>query len=167
MDLEIPRDFELGVATSSWQIEGDVAGRGRANWDDFALIPGAIVDGSTGEPACDHVHRLEEDLDLLAWLGVDAYRFSISWPRVMPDGAGELSAEGLAFYDRLVDGLIARGIKPVATLFHWDLPTALEEAGGWPNRGARSTSSARCSRARSPKPTSACWAWPPAKAWPA
>lgn len=134
MDLEIPRDFELGVATSSWQIEGDVAGRGRANWDDFALIPGAIVDGSTGEPACDHVHRLDEDLDLLAWLGVDAYRFSISWPRVMPDGVGELSAEGLAFYDRLVDGLIARGIKPVATLFHWDLPSALEEAGGWPNR---------------------------------
>ncbi len=134
MDLVVPRDFELGVATSSWQIEGDVAGRGRANWDDFALIPGAILDGATGEPACDHVHRLDEDLDLLAWLGVDAYRFSISWPRVMPEGAGELSATGMAFYDRLVDGLIARGIKPVATLFHWDLPSALEEKGGWTNR---------------------------------
>ncbi|MDI1288753.1 MAG: GH1 family beta-glucosidase [bacterium] len=134
MNLEIPRDFELGVATSSWQIEGDVAGRGRCNWDDFALIPGAIVDGSTGEPACDHVHRLDEDLDLLAWLGVDAYRFSISWPRVMPDGTGALSSEGLAFYDRLVDGLLVRGIKPVATLFHWDLPSVLEDKGGWTNR---------------------------------
>src|SRR5512133_3480935 len=99
MELEFPPGFELGVATSSWQIEGDVAGRGRCNWDDFAEVPGAIVDGSTGEPACDHVHRLDEDLDLLAWLGVDAYRFSISWARVMPSGTGELSAEGLDFYD--------------------------------------------------------------------
>jgi beta-glucosidase len=134
MDVIIPPGFELGVATSSWQIEGDVAGRGRCNWDDFAEIPGAIVDGSTGEPACDHVHRLEEDLDLLQWLGVDAYRFSISWARVMPAGRGELSAPGLDFYDRLVDGLVERGIKPVATLFHWDLPSPLEAAGGWPNR---------------------------------
>lgn len=134
MDLAVPDDFELGVATSSWQIEGDSAGRGRANWDDFALIPGAIVDGATGDPACDHVHRLEEDLELLGWLGIDAYRFSISWPRVMPDGAGALSVEGLDFYDRLVDGLLARGIKPVATLFHWDLPSTLEATGGWVNR---------------------------------
>lgn len=133
-DLSIPADFEMGVATSSWQIEGDVAGRGRCNWDDFAEIPGAIVDGATGEPACDHVHRLEEDLDRLAWLGVDAYRFSISWPRVMPDGTGALSASGLDFYDRLIDGLLERGIRPVATLFHWDLPSPLEAAGGWPNR---------------------------------
>ena len=94
MDLDIPSGFELGVATSSWQIEGDVAGRGRCNWDDFADIPGAIKDGATGEPACDHVHRLEEDLDRLAWLGVDAYRFSVRWPRVMPDGRGEVSASG-------------------------------------------------------------------------
>ena len=134
MTLEFPAGFELGVATSSWQIEGDVAGRGRCNWDDFSQVPGAIVDGATGEPACDHVHRLEEDLDLLAWLGVDAYRFSFSWPRIMPDGTGEVSASGLDFYDRLVDGLLARGIRPVATLFHWDLPSALEQAGGWPNR---------------------------------
>lgn len=132
MDLEFPPGFELGVATSSWQIEGDVAGRGRCNWDDFAEIPGAIVDGATGEPACDHVHRLEEDLDLLQWLGVDAYRFSISWPRAM-DG-DRLRPEGIDFYDRLIDGLLARGIKPVATLFHWDLPSELEEAGGWPVR---------------------------------
>ncbi|MBK9739662.1 MAG: beta-glucosidase [Actinobacteria bacterium] len=134
MDLDIPPGFEFGVATSSWQIEGDVAGRGRCNWDDFAQIPGAIIGGATGEPACDHVHRLEEDLDLLAWLGVDAYRFSISWARVMPQGSGDLSASGLDFYDRLIDGLLERGIKPVATLFHWDLPSPLEVAGGWPNR---------------------------------
>lgn len=134
MTLEFPPGFELGVATSSWQIEGDVAGRGRCNWDDFALVPGAIVDGATGEPACDHVHRLEEDLDLLAWLGVDAYRFSFSWPRILPEGSGAVSASGVAFYDRLVDGLLERGIRPVATLFHWDLPSALEQAGGWTQR---------------------------------
>jgi beta-glucosidase len=131
MDLDIPSGFELGVATSSWQIEGDLAGRGRCNWDDFADIPGKILDGATGEPACDHVHRLEEDLDRLAWLGVDAYRFSVSWPRVLPSGAGEVSTSGLDFYDRLVDGLLARDIKPVATLFHWDTPSVLEQVGGW------------------------------------
>ncbi len=134
MALEIPGGFELGAATAAWQIEGDVAGRGRCIWDDFADVPGAIVDGATGEPACDHVHRLEEDLDLLSWLGVDAYRFSISWPRILPTGVGEVSSEGLGFYDRLVDGLLARGIRPVATLYHWDLPSPLEAAGGWPVR---------------------------------
>jgi beta-glucosidase len=128
----IPAGFELGVATSSWQIEGDVAGRGLSTWDEFATRPGAILDGATGEPACDHVRRLEEDLDLLAWLGVDSYRFSISWPRAM-DG-DRLRPEGIAFYDRLVDGLLARGITPAATLYHWDLPLELERAGGWPER---------------------------------
>ena len=132
--LIVPADFELGVATSAWQIEGDVAGRGTANWDEFALIPGKIIDGSSGEPACDHVNRLEEDLDLLAWLGVDTYRFSISWPRVMPTGTGALSPDGLDFYDRLVNGLIARKISPVATLFHWDTPAVIEHKGGWSNR---------------------------------
>jgi len=132
MDLTFPPGFELGVATSSWQIEGDSAGRGRCNWDDFAAIPGAIIDGATADPACDHVRRLEEDLDLLQWLGVDAYRFSFSWPRAM-DG-DRLRPEGIDFYDRLIDGLVARGIRPVATLFHWDLPSELEAAGGWPER---------------------------------
>lgn len=132
--LIVPTSFELGVATSSWQIEGDVAGRGLSTWDEFATRPGAIVDGATGEPACDHVRRLDEDLDLIAWLGVDAYRFSISWPRVMPGGAGPLSPEGVGFYDRLVDGLLARGVTPVPTLFHWDTPLEIEQAGGWPNR---------------------------------
>jgi beta-glucosidase len=133
-ELRIPRDFEMGVATSSWQIEGDVAGRGRSTWDDFAEVPGAIVDGTTGEPACDHVHRLTEDLELLHWLGADAYRFSCSWPRVQPGGVGPISPSGLGFYDRLVDGLLERGIKPVVTLFHWDLPSELEALGGWTNR---------------------------------
>lgn len=132
--LEIPADFALGVATSSWQIEGDVGGRGACNWDAFAAIPGKIVDGATGEPACDHVHRLEEDLDHLAWLGVDTYRFSISWARAIPSGVGQLSSSGMDFYDRLVDGLNARGIAPVPTLFHWDTPLELEEQGGWTNR---------------------------------
>ena len=131
----LPRDLEMGVATSSWQIEGAVAERGRSIWDDFADEPGRIRDGATGEPACDHVHRLEADLDLIGWLGVDAYRFSISWPRVLPDGVGAVSAEGLGFYDRLVDGLLARGVRPVATLYHWDLPSAVQAAtGGWPAR---------------------------------
>ena len=131
MHLDIPADFEMGVATSSWQIEGDVAGRGRCTWDDFADVPGAIVDGAKGDPACDHVHRLTEDLDLIAWLGVDAYRFSFSWPRVIPGGTGMISNQGLDFYDRLIDGLLERGVAPVATLFHWDTPSEIEAAGGW------------------------------------
>jgi beta-glucosidase len=130
-DIAIPPDFTMGVATSAWQIEGDLAGRGRSTWDDFADRPGSIIDGATAEPACDHVRRLDEDLDLLQWLGVDAYRFSMSWPRVIPDGTGEMSIAGLDFYDRLVDGLLARNITPVATLYHWDLPSPLERAGGW------------------------------------
>ncbi len=134
MDKRLPADFEWGLATSAWQIEGDSAGRGPSTWDAFAAEPGRIVDGATADPACDHVHRVQEDLDLMAWMGLDAYRFSISWPRVMPQGAGEVSASGLDFYDRLVDGLLARGIRPVATLYHWDLPLTLEQAGGWPIR---------------------------------
>jgi beta-glucosidase len=132
--LEVPANFVLGVATSAWQIEGDLAGRGACNWDEFANIPGKVVDGATGEPACDHVNRIEEDLDLLAWLGVDTYRFSISWARVIPGGVGPISAAGIDFYDRLVNGLIDRGIAPVPTLFHWDTPLAIEHNGGWTNR---------------------------------
>lgn len=130
----LPADLEIGVATSSWQIEGDVAGRGRCIWDDFAAQPGAIVDGSTGEPACDHVRRWSEDLDLIASLGVDAYRFSISWPRVQPGGSGPLSEPGVGFYDRLIDGLLERGIRPAVTLYHWDLPSELQATGGWTSR---------------------------------
>ena len=131
----LPPGLEIGAATASWQVEGAVGERGRSIWDDFADVPGAIRDGATGEPACDHLHRFEEDLDLLSWLGVDAYRFSVSWPRVLPDGTpGTVSTAGLDFYDRLVDGLLARGIRPAATLYHWDLPSPLQAAGGWPAR---------------------------------
>lgn len=130
----IPADFTIGTATSSWQIEGDSEGRGRSIWDDFATVPGALVDGATADPACDHVRLLETDLDLLAWLGVDAYRFSLSWPRVQPGGTGPLSSDGLDFYDRLIDGLLERGISPMATLYHWDLPSELNDEGGWLSR---------------------------------
>ncbi len=126
-------DFTLGVATSCYQIEGAVAEDGRlpSIWDVFSHTPGKTKNGDTGDVACDHYHRLESDLDLLAWLGVDAYRFSVAWPRVVPTGDGEVNEKGLAFYERLVDGLIARGIKPCPTLYHWDLPAALP--GGWLN----------------------------------
>lgn len=130
------RDFVWGVATAAYQIEGAAAvdGRGPSTWDTFATKPGATFEGHTGERACDHYHRLEEDLDLLAELGIDAYRFSISWPRVLPEGVGSANERGLAFYDRLVDGLLTRGITPYATLFHWDTPQALEVRGGFRNR---------------------------------
>lgn len=134
MERRLPSSFQWGVATSAWQIEGDSAGRGPSTWDAFAAQPGRIVDGATADPACDHVRRWEEDLDLLSWLDVDAYRFSVSWPRVLPQGSGAVSEAGLGFYDRLVDGLLERGIRPVATLYHWDLPLSLEESGGWVER---------------------------------
>jgi beta-glucosidase len=134
--LDFPAGFTWGAATSAYQIEGavDADGRGRSIWDTFTHAPGAVADGSTGDVACDHYHRYAEDVDLLAGLGVTAYRFSISWPRVQPAGTGPANPAGLAFYDRLVDALLDRGIDPVATLFHWDLPQALEDAGGWLSR---------------------------------
>ncbi|MDT9001566.1 GH1 family beta-glucosidase [Paucibacter sp. APW11] len=134
---EFPADFLWGCATSSYQIEGGTAdgGRGESIWDRFCRQPGAIRDGSSGEPACDHYHRWEEDLDLAAALGVRAYRFSIAWPRIFPNGIGSRpNPEGLAFYSRLVDGMLKRGLQPWATLYHWDLPQALQERGGWLNR---------------------------------
>lgn len=127
----IPADFRIGTATSSWQIEGSSQSRGRSIWEDFAAVPGNIRDGATADPACDHINRWEEDLDLLAWLGVDSYRFSVSWPRVLPTGTGKVDVSGLAFYDRLIDGLLARDIEPVLTIYHWDLPSVLEARGGW------------------------------------
>ena len=132
-----PPSFLWGVATSAYQIEGAATldGKGESIWDRFCRVPGAIAQGDTGDTACDHVHRLDEDLDLIAALGVRAYRFSVSWPRVQPLGRGAWNAAGLAFYERLVDGLLARGIKPCLTLNHWDLPQALQDAGGWAARG--------------------------------
>lgn len=128
-----PAGFAWGVATSAYQIEGawDEDGKGRSVWDTFAHMPGSIGDGATGDVACDHYHRWRADLDLMSSLGVNAYRFSVSWPRIVPDTSNRVEARGLDFYDRLVDGLAERGIAPYVTLFHWDLPQALEDAGGW------------------------------------
>ena len=133
---EFPKEFVWGVATSSFQIEGaaQLDGKGPSIWDDFCRVPGAIADNSNGNVACDHYHRWADDLDLVASLGVDAYRFSVSWPRVRPGGAGAWNHKGLDFYERLVDGLLERSIKPYLTLNHWDLPAELQAAGGWANR---------------------------------
>lgn len=134
--VRLPRELLLGAATASYQIEGAAGddGRGPSIWDTFSHQPGRTVGGDTGDVAIDHYHRLDADLDLLAGLNLEAYRFSISWSRVIPAGRGPVSAAGLDFYGRLVDGLLARGIKPVATLYHWDLPQALDDEGGWLNR---------------------------------
>ena len=131
-----PPDFVWGVATSAFQIEGaaQADGKGESIWDRFCRRPGAIADASDGDLACDHYYRLDADLDLIAALGVDAYRFSVSWPRVQALGQGAWNEAGLAFYERLVDGLLARGVQPYLTLNHWDLPQALQDAGGWANR---------------------------------
>lgn len=133
---QFPPDFVWGVATSAFQIEGaaQADGKGESIWDRFCRRPGAIADGSDGTVACDHYHRWQSDLDLVADLGVDAYRFSVSWPRVQPLGHGAWNGPGLDFYERLVDGLLRRGIKPYLTLNHWDLPAALQDAGGWASR---------------------------------
>jgi beta-glucosidase len=129
-------EFTWGVATSAYQIEGAAAadGRGPSIWDTFSHSPGKTVRGDTGDVACDHDHRWAEDVALMAGLGVDAYRFSIAWSRVQPLGHGAWNAPGLAFYDRLVDGLLERGIRPDATLYHWDLPQGLQDRGGWAAR---------------------------------
>ncbi len=131
-----PHSFVWGVATSAFQIEGAAAedGKGPSIWDDFCRKPGAIADGSHGNVACDHYHRLDTDLDLIASLGVDAYRFSVSWPRVRPGGSGAWNRKGMDFYERMVDGLLARGVKPYMTLNHWDLPAELQATGGWADR---------------------------------
>ncbi|MBA4608684.1 beta-glucosidase [Aeromicrobium sp. Marseille-Q0843] len=128
--------FVWGVATSAYQIEGatNEDGRGPSIWDTFAASPGRTFEGHTGEVAVDHYHRWPEDVALVRDLGLGAYRFSVAWPRIQPDGKGPAEPRGLAFYDRLVDGLLEAGIEPWPTLFHWDLPQALEDAGGWPER---------------------------------
>lgn len=133
---KFPAGFTWGVATSSFQIEGaaDEDGKGPSIWDTFCRIPGAIADASNGNVACDHYRLWEQDLDMIADLGVDAYRFSVSWPRVRPSGSDAWNEKGLDFYEKLVDGLLARGIKPYITLNHWDLPEALQQQGGWGHR---------------------------------
>ena len=131
---DFPDGFVFGAATAAFQIEGGAEHRGPSHWDDFCATPGNVRNGHDGLVACDHFNRWEADLDLLREAGFDAYRFSISWPRVLPEGAGAVSERGIDFYDRLVDGMLARGLKPFATLYHWDLPSALADAGGWRSR---------------------------------
>jgi beta-glucosidase len=131
-----PPRFRFGAATASYQVEGATreGGRGESIWDRFAHTPGAIANGDTGDIACDHYHRFETDLDLMAELHVESYRFSIARPRIQPTGSGRTNPDGLAFYRRLVEGLLERGIEPVATLYHWDLPQRLQDLGGWARR---------------------------------
>jgi len=134
--LTFPKDFIWGVATSAYQIEGawDQDGRGPSIWDTFSHTPGKIYQDQNGDIAADHYHRWQEDIRLMAQLGLKAYRFSISWPRILPQGKGKINPAGLDFYDRLVDGLLENGIEPFPTLFHWDLPQALQDQGGWGER---------------------------------
>lgn len=132
----LPRSFTLGVAAAAFQIEGALStdGRGPSGWDAFSEKPGAIMDGHSPAMACDHYNRAPEDVALMRELGVDSYRFSISWPRIQPDGRGAFNEQGLDFYDRLIDQLLEAGISPMATLYHWDTPLPLEHRGGWMNR---------------------------------
>ena len=131
-----PEGFVWGAATASYQIEGAARedGRGESIWDRFSHTPGRVRNGDTGDVACDHYHRYRDDVALMAGLGFNAYRFSVSWSRVLPSGTGAVNQAGLDFYDRLVDELLAHEIAPFVTLYHWDLPQALEDAGGWPVR---------------------------------
>jgi beta-glucosidase len=132
----LPPGFRFGVATAAYQIEGAVTadGRGESIWDRFSHVPGNVLDGDTGDVACDHYRRWRGDLDLMRELGVEAYRFSIAWPRVLPEGSGEPNPAGIRFYRELAEGLRERGIEPIATLYHWDLPQALQDRGGWASR---------------------------------
>ena len=137
MDLQaLPSDFRWGVATSAYQTEGAVSadGRGRSIWDDFCRTPYAIDNADDGNQATDSYHRWHDDLDLLRTLGVNSYRFSVAWPRIQPTGSGSVNIAGLDHYDRMVDDMLAAGITPFVTLYHWDLPSTLQEAGGWVNR---------------------------------
>ena len=134
--MTFPEDFTWGVATSSYQIEGafDTDGRGPSIWDTFSKTPGKVVGGETGDVACDHYNRYPEDIALMRDLGVQAYRFSLAWPRMFPTGDSQREQRGFDFYDRLIDTMLENGIKPLATLYHWDLPQPLQDKGGWANR---------------------------------
>jgi beta-glucosidase len=134
--LTFPAQFVWGASTAAYQIEGawNEDGRGESIWDRFCHTPGKIENGDTGDVACDHYHRWPEDIELMKRLGLKAYRFSIAWPRIFPQGRGSINRAGIDFYSRLVDALLAAGIEPTLTLYHWDLPQALDDAGGWPAR---------------------------------
>ncbi|WP_058306566.1 GH1 family beta-glucosidase [Gracilibacillus massiliensis] len=134
--IQFPKDMKWGTATASYQIEGATSegGRGVSIWDTFSKTPGNVVNGDNGDVACDSYHRYEEDVEIMKELGIDVYRFSVAWPRIFPNGTGEVNQEGLDYYHRLVDKLLEAGIEPMCTLYHWDLPQALQDKGGWNNR---------------------------------
>src|SRR4051794_36368257 len=134
--LRFPPTFAWGAATSAFQVEGavDVDGRAPSIWDTFTRLPGRVASGDTADVSADHYHRWREDVDVMASIGLTSYRFSIAWPRVVPEGRGTVKAAGLDFYERLVDALLAAGIAPTPTLYHWDLPQSLEDRGGWLDR---------------------------------
>ncbi len=134
--MSFPDGFVWGAATAAYQIEGatEADGRGESIWDRFSHTPGRVANGDTGDRACEHYYRWREDLDVMSSLGLQAYRFSISWPRIQPDGRGPANQKGIDFYRRLTEGLLERGISPLATLYHWDLPQALQDDGGWASR---------------------------------
>ncbi len=136
MTMRFPKDFLWGAATASYQVEGGASedGRGESIWDHFSKTPGKVLNGATGDVACDHFHRYPEDMALMASLNLQAYRFSIAWPRIQATGSGPINQKGLDFYRRLLDELRKHGIAPAVTLYHWDLPQALQERGGWTNR---------------------------------
>ncbi|MBQ1027848.1 GH1 family beta-glucosidase [Micromonospora sp. C95] len=135
-ELRFPDNFLWGAATAAYQIEGAARddGRGPSIWDTFSRTPGKVHAGHTGDVACDHYHRYADDVAMMAELGLQAYRFSVSWPRIQPDGSGPVNPRGLDFYDRLTDALLGRGIDPIVTLYHWDLPQTLQDRGGWTSR---------------------------------
>ncbi|RHW35744.1 beta-glucosidase [Neobacillus notoginsengisoli] len=134
--IQFPKNFKWGTATASYQIEGAAFkdGRGLSIWDTFSHTAGKVLNGDNGDVACDSYHRYEEDIELMKELGIDLYRFSVSWPRIFPNGMGEVNKKGLEFYHKFVDKLIENGIEPMCTLYHWDLPEVLQEKGGWANR---------------------------------
>ena len=136
MKYQFPEDFVWGSATASYQVEGAAYedGRGQSIWDTFSHTPGNVLNGDTGDVACDHYHRWQDDIEVMKSLNLNAYRFSIAWPRIIPDGDGEVNEAGLDWYSDLVDGLLAAGIEPYPTLYHWDLPQALQDKGGWRSR---------------------------------
>ena len=134
--LKFPKNFVWGAATSAYQIEGawNADGKGPSIWDTFSHKPGKIINNENGDVTVDHYHRYKDDVKLMADLGLKAYRFSIAWTRILPEGRGKVNQKGWAFYDRLIDELLKRNIEPYACLFHYDLPQALQDKGGWPNR---------------------------------